>query len=165
MSSTGFFHSRRCGTVGDAGCWAFVLGVFVIHPPNETQLQTESLFTWAWVRPLLEPTMQVSPAFAVRKADCPRYYSNKAVVVRTTPTVQGFLHHLFGQSVEPSIRYYVKLWPSNINRYRSLSRLQRLECEDRCLAIPTCSGNHDKYAHSPSTGECTFRGMDGAAAE
>src|SRR3954471_23363097 len=37
MSSTGFFHSRLCGAMADAGCWAFILGVFVIHPPNETQ--------------------------------------------------------------------------------------------------------------------------------
>ena len=41
MSSTGFFHSRFSGTLVDAGCWAFMLGVFVIHPPKETQPQTE----------------------------------------------------------------------------------------------------------------------------
>jgi hypothetical protein len=41
MSSTGFFHSRFSGTLADAGCWAFMLGVFVIHPPKETQPQTE----------------------------------------------------------------------------------------------------------------------------
>jgi hypothetical protein len=37
MSSTGFFHSRLCGTLADAGCWAFMLGVIVIHPPKKTQ--------------------------------------------------------------------------------------------------------------------------------
>jgi hypothetical protein len=37
MSSTGFFHSRLCGTLADAGCWAFKLGVIVIHPPKKTQ--------------------------------------------------------------------------------------------------------------------------------
>jgi hypothetical protein len=37
MSSTGFFHSRLCGTLADAGCWAFILGVIVIHPPKKTQ--------------------------------------------------------------------------------------------------------------------------------
>lgn len=41
MSSTGFFHSRFSGMLVDAGCWAFMLGVFVIHPPKETQPQTE----------------------------------------------------------------------------------------------------------------------------
>jgi hypothetical protein len=40
MSSTGFFHSRLCGTLADA-CSAFMLGVFVIHPPKKTQPQTE----------------------------------------------------------------------------------------------------------------------------
>jgi hypothetical protein len=40
----GFFHSRFCGTMGDAGCRAFKLGAFVIHPPKETLLQAESLF-------------------------------------------------------------------------------------------------------------------------
>ena len=41
MSSTGFFHSRLCGTLVDAGCWAFMLGVFVIHPPKKTQPQAK----------------------------------------------------------------------------------------------------------------------------
>jgi hypothetical protein len=41
MSSTGFFHSRLCGTLADAGCWSFILAVFVIHPPKKTQPQTE----------------------------------------------------------------------------------------------------------------------------
>jgi hypothetical protein len=50
MSSTGFFHSRRCGTMADAGCWAFILGAFVIHPPKPTQLQAESLFVAASCR-------------------------------------------------------------------------------------------------------------------
>src|SRR5260370_42579560 len=48
MSSTGFFHSRRCGAMADAGCWAFILGVFVIHPPNETQLASRSVFEAAY---------------------------------------------------------------------------------------------------------------------
>src|SRR5690242_14338204 len=48
MSSTGFFHSRFCGTVADAGCWAFLVGAFVIHPPNETQLQAESVLVAAF---------------------------------------------------------------------------------------------------------------------
>src|ERR1700759_3910343 len=43
MSSTGFFHSRLCGTLADVGCWAFILGAFVIHPPKKTQPPPKSI--------------------------------------------------------------------------------------------------------------------------
>jgi hypothetical protein len=166
MSSTGFFHSRRFGTVGDAGCWAFVLGVFVIHPPNETQLQSQiAVHRGPWVRLLLAPAMQVFPALAVRETDCPRYYLNKVAVVRTTPVIPGIPPLLSGQSFEPSIRYYVKCWPSNTNPHRILSRMQILERRTDALLLRSAPVTLTSMRTAPSAGECTFRGMYGATAE
>ena len=77
MSSTGFFHSRLCGTVADAG-WAFMLGVIVIHPPKKTQPQAKFDLWRPVVQLLLEPTMQDRPcARCLVKHFVPLYYSIK----------------------------------------------------------------------------------------
>jgi hypothetical protein len=70
--------------MADAGCWAFILGAFVIHPPNETQLQAESVFVAGlWVQLLLlEHTMQDSTRIRCLEARHPLYYSNKAAEQR-----------------------------------------------------------------------------------
>jgi hypothetical protein len=78
MSSTGFFHSRLCGTVADAGCWAFMLGVIVIHPPKKTQPQAKFDLWRPVVRLLLELTMQDCPCGrCLVEPFVPVYYSTK----------------------------------------------------------------------------------------
>jgi hypothetical protein len=78
MSSTGFFHSRLCGTVGDAGCWAFMLGVIVIHPPKKTQPHAKFDLWRPVERLLLEPTMQDRPCVrCLVKPFVSLYYSIK----------------------------------------------------------------------------------------
>jgi hypothetical protein len=78
MSSTGFFHSRLCGTLADAGCWAFMLGVIVIHPPKKTQPHAKFDLVAAMVRLLLELTMQDCPCTrCLVKLAGPLYYSIK----------------------------------------------------------------------------------------
>src|SRR4051812_34285485 len=77
MSSTGVFHSRRCGTMADAGFWAFILGAFVIHPPKPTQLQAESLFRADRKLAALEDPRRASRTRRPKMSFVPLYPSNE----------------------------------------------------------------------------------------
>jgi hypothetical protein len=83
MSITGFVHSRFCGTLADAGCWAFTLRVLVIHPPKETKTASRVDTRSGLARLLLEPAMQGLPCIrCFEKRFGPLYYSNKAEPLR-----------------------------------------------------------------------------------
>jgi hypothetical protein len=95
MSITGFVHSRLCGTLAGAGFWAFILRVFVIHPPKETKPPIDWILVAAYGPTALGNLRCRNYAYirCFEKRIGPLYYSNNAEHKHNACKQMLRLHH------------------------------------------------------------------------